>query len=348
MQNSTLIAENRSIQSSAPCRLDMAGTLDLSTFFYPLGSMEPCTFNLALDLRTRVRLSAYEQGRVKVVSRGFESAVFESGRAPFNHPLGLMFAIAAAFNASGVMIEIDSGSPPRAGLGGSSAAAVALVAAFYDLLGIVPEKHRSRIALHAHGIEQSVAGVPCGLQDHLAAAFGGVNCWRWQSSNPLQPFERVEIGGSLKIAELGESILVAYCGVPHESRDINGKWVKHFIEAKDRNLWKQIVKAGHRFVSCLSEGDLEGAGYWMNMETDLRCRMTPEVLESIGYRLVQSARDAGCGARFTGAGGGGCLWALGTRLDIKNLRAGWLEILRQRPETSLLEAGIDQQGVLLS
>ena len=53
-------------------------------------------------------------------------------RRRFEHPMGLMFAIAAYFRAGGIHIQIESASPPRSALGGSSAAAVALVAALAE------------------------------------------------------------------------------------------------------------------------------------------------------------------------------------------------------------------------
>ena len=49
----------------------------------------------------------------------------------------------------------------------------------------------------------------------------------------------------------------------------------------------------------------------MNRETDVRRQMTPDVLNDIGKTLVELAKKNKCGARFTGAGGGGCIWALG-------------------------------------
>ena len=60
-------------------------------------------------------------------------ADFPADRAPFRHPLGLMFATAAFFNAQGVHIRLRSDSPPRSALGGSSVAAVALVRAFMEV-----------------------------------------------------------------------------------------------------------------------------------------------------------------------------------------------------------------------
>jgi D-glycero-alpha-D-manno-heptose-7-phosphate kinase len=104
----------------------MGGTLDIDTFRFPLHHFSPCTFNIALNLRTRVCLLPYRAGMVKVSSKGFKAAEYPFDQAPFDHPLGLIFAIAAYFRAEGVHIVIESSSPPRSALGGSSAAAVAL------------------------------------------------------------------------------------------------------------------------------------------------------------------------------------------------------------------------------
>ena len=119
------ILESNPVEASAPCRIDMGGTLDISTFSYPLRYLAPCTFNIALGLRTRIRLKPYARGRIKISSKGFKDAQFPADAAPFDHPLGLMFATAAYFNARGIQIEIHSQSPPRSALGGSSVAAVA-------------------------------------------------------------------------------------------------------------------------------------------------------------------------------------------------------------------------------
>ena len=84
----------------------------------------------------------------------------------------------------------------------------------------------------------------------------------------------------------------------------------------------------------------------MDRETDLRCRLTPDVLDEIGHQLVAAARDGHCGARFTGAGGGGCIWALGTPKNIERLRLVWETILKRRKHAQILPAAIDTQGLL--
>ena len=57
----------------------------------------------------------------------------------------------------------------------------------------------------------------------------------------------------------------------------------------------------------------------MIKETQLRLEMTPQVLDKTGKKLFEIARGHHCGARFTGAGGGGCLWALGETLAIRGI-----------------------------
>ncbi|MEA3429538.1 MAG: galactokinase, partial [Thermodesulfobacteriota bacterium] len=181
MQSIRSILKAGRIEASAPCRIDMGGTLDISTFYYPLRHLSPCTFNIAVNLRTRVCLFPYKKGIIKISSKGFKGEKHSLDQAPFNHPLGLMFAIAAYFGAEGVHVDIDSSSPPRSALGGSSAAAVALIAAFSKLgqMQTAGPGSRQKIALLAHALEESVAGVPCGLQDQLASVYGGVNAWYW-------------------------------------------------------------------------------------------------------------------------------------------------------------------------
>ncbi len=342
------ILESEPIEASAPCRIDMGGTLDISTFSYPLRHLAPCTFNIASGLRTRVRLQPYSRGRIKISSRGFKTVQFPADAAPFDHPLGLMFATAAYFNAQGVHIEIESQSPPRSALGGSSVAAVALVAAFSKLME--PEKSAARldrrsIALTAYQIEQSVAGVPCGIQDQLAAAYGGVNIWHWQA-DPKQPvFKRQCAVRRDSHKGFERHLLLAYCGRPHASRDINGRWVRQFLSGRYRDLWAEIIVCTRKFAAALVERDYKQAVIQMNRETAIRRTLTPDVLDNVGEKLVDIARQNGCGARFTGAGGGGCLWAVGEIENIDRLKPLWEKTLSAREEACLLDVKIDSKGL---
>jgi len=341
------ILEAEPVSASAPCRIDMGGTLDISSFYYPLAFVNPCTFNISMSLRTRVTISAFQKGWIKISSKGFDSAQYPVDQMPFRHPMGLMFAIAAYFQIDGIHIRIESASPPRSALGGSSVAAVALIAAFNQLLSkqgrsTIPE---DRIALLAHGIEESVAGVPCGLQDQLAAVYGGVNAWFWKGAGAAQPYVHQSLSGSRICANLSDHMLVAYCGMPHESKNINGIWVNRFIAGETRNYWVDIARCTTAFVEAFSKSDIAAAVAQLNRETEIRVEMTPDVLDETGRQLVGAARNHHCGARFTGAGGGGCIWALGDPDKIAILKPAWESILAETPFAALLDMTVDLQGL---
>ena len=344
------ILEKKPIEASAPCRIDMGGTLDIRTFNYALRHLSPCTFNIAVGLRTRVRLLPYHNDRIKISSKGFESAEFPIDQAPFLHPLGLMFAIAVYFNAQNICVQIESPSPPRSALGGSSAAAVALIAAFSKLNELAALKaplSRPQIAVLAHGLEESVAGVPCGFQDQLAAIYGGVNAWIWPTSIQSSPFRKKVVLPKRLHKDFEKHLLLAYCGRPHESKNINGRWVQQFLSGKFRLLWPEIVLCTRQFIAALVDRNYLLAAEWMNRETAIRQEMTPDVLDEIGVQLAGAAVAHNCGARFTGAGGGGCIWALGDVKHIDSLRLVWEEILSSEDEGFLLDLKIDSKGLVV-
>ncbi len=338
------------IETSAPCRVDLGGTFDLSTFSYALRRLSPLTFNIAVDLRTRVRLRPFDAGQVKVSSAGFESAVFEARQAPFDHPLGLMFAVAAHFAADGVAIEIHSASPPRSALGGSSVAAVALVKALDTLVrcrtGESPlGRGPGAVALTAHGIEEGVLRMPCGFQDQLAAVYAGVHAWHWRPAAGRLPYLRRPVIKRAGYRRLERHLLLAYCGAPHSSVDINGRWVDGFVAGRHRRLWEEMLACTQGFVEALAGGDIDSAVGCMRQELTLRRRITPDVLDETGVLLARAAEEADCGARFTGAGGGGCLWALGPVPNIDRLEKTWESIVSTRAGARLLPVKVAARGV---
>ena len=343
----TKILESGVIEASASCRIDCGGTLDIKTFYHALRNHGPATFNIALHLKTRVRLLPYHSNMIKISSTGFATEEYPAKEVPYTSPLGLMFAVASYFQAKGVHIRIESESPPKSALGGSSAAAVALTGAFsraYTQLGNSPLS-REEIVLLAYSIEDSILPVPCGMQDQLAAAFGGVNAWYWPPTPDAPPFKRWELIRQDGYLELEDRLVLAYCGVPHESKDINGKWVKEFMEGRNRSCWKKIAGYTNDFIRALAAGDWRGTVEAANKEVAVRTEMTPEVFTNVGDRLRNEATQKNCAARFTGSGGGGCIWALGEKDDISRLRRSWEDILLNVEGAKLLEAKIDPYGL---
>ena len=67
----------------------------------------------------------------------------------------------------------------------------------------------------------------------------------------------------------------------------------------------------------------------------------------MGQRLKVAALQHNCGTRFAGAGGGGCVWAIGPPEAIAALRPKWERLLSEEKEARLLPCGIDADGVLV-
>jgi len=144
-----------------------------------------------------------------------------------------------------------------------------------------------------------------------------------------------------------QRVLLAYCGRPHESRDINSRWIAQFLTGATRPAWAEIVDCTKGFVDAIKKGDAAGAVDRMNREGAIRMQMTPDVLDDLGRRLTEDAAETGCGARFTGAGGGGCLWAFGRQTDIARLKPAWSARTETVTSALLLDFTVDTQGVIV-
>jgi galactokinase/mevalonate kinase-like predicted kinase len=335
---------DRPVIASAPCRIDCGGTWDLKAFSLPYHHLEPATVNIALDIRTNVRLSAHEDGWTRVISRGFKPEVFQSMDAPFTTPLGFVFAVATYFNVTGVQIDIDSASPPRSALGGSGVVGVALIHAFCIAMlrfGKQPLTREATVKL-ASAIEDGLSISLCGMQDQAAAAFGGVNKWTW---NPDGGLSRDELISVSELNQFGKNLLVAYCGSTHNSVDVNARWIHGFASGRHRGVWFEINDLTTQLAEELRHRDWSKAAHTLARETELRRTLTPEVLVGPMELLIQAAELNNCGARFTGAGGGGCVWALGEKDDIRHLEPTWLEHLARVQDARLLPSRVDGSGV---
>jgi len=65
-------------------------------------------------------------------------------------------------------------------------------------------------------------------------------------------------------------------------------------------------------------------------------------------KLINAARENNCGARFTGAGAGGCVWALGESQGLEKTKILWDEIIAKEKDACFLDTGIDPDGILVS
>ena len=342
------LLEKNSITTSAPCRIDSGGTWDIKSLALPLEGVIPLTVNLAISLRTYVTLLPYKSGWVRISSDHFDTQeTYPLDKAPFNSQFGLFFAIASFFGFHGVEIKIRSTSPVNAGLGGSSTAAVATVKAFSVVKNMLrKDKMKNEDILHlAYHLEDAVNGGMCGMQDQGAAVFGGVNKWSWNYSKGEQLFKRESILDENGQSEISKRILVAFSGRRHLSARINRLWVEKFLRGETRPGWIEVNKIVNRFALHIKKRRWNEAAQDLIEEVAIREKLTPEAFTPIIMRLIEESKKFGCGARFTGAGGGGTVWALGEIEAIAKLREIWTHTLKGTKTGRILECNVDPIGV---
>jgi len=342
------LLESRLITGSAPCRVDSGGTWDIKALALPFEHIKPVTVNLALNIRTYVTLLPFEPGWVKVSSGSFDAQeAHPFAEIPFDSEFGLIFSILSFFQLHGLEVKVRSTSPVKAGLGGSSAAAVAVIKACSIAKRLLHEKGIARgDILHlAYHLEDAVNMGMCGLQDQGASVYGGVNKWSWGYSRKGRPYERESLLNAEGQRELSKRMLVAHSGGTHVSAGINRLWIQEFLEGKTRSGWIAANGIVNRLARHLKEREWQGGAKALRDEVAIRKEITPQAFTPTISRLIQESEQMGCGARFAGAGGGGAVWALGEIDAIHRLRQRWAHILEGAGEGRIMECAIDPVGV---
>jgi len=313
----------------------------------PLEGCGPVTVNIALTLRTRVMLSPFDKGRVKVSSQGFSSGQhFAGDRLRFDSPLGLYFAAIAHFGFHGLHARITSDVPPRSALGGSSTALVALIKALSRLKEMMRgQALPPRDILHlGYLLEDGVSGGGCGIQDQAAAVYGGVNQWWWRYSDRRRPIQRVPLMDPKGQRALSRRILVAFSGKNHASARINRGWISGFLSGRTRAGWVAANERVKAFGRALKSEDWPAAVDHLKEEMAIRREITPDCVIPVTGKLIEQAEGTGCAARFAGAGSGGSVWALGDPDRIQSLRGTWQHTLGPVRKAVVWDCSVDPRG----
>lgn len=290
------------VEARAPTRIDLAGgTLDIP----PLDVLVPgaCTVNVAIDLLATARVEPLAGGfEILSVDRDLrlEHPDLAALRADPSAPL-LSGLVAHLAPAGGVRLTTDCGSPAGAGLGGSSALAVAAGAALARFAGTpLPE---DRLLTVARDVETRVLGVPTGVQDYLAAIRGGALSIAFGIGGPA--VERV----ALDLEALRERTVLVYTGQPRSSGINNWEVTRRFVDG-DREVGARlatIARQAGRALRALEAGDLDELAAAVDAEWAARRQLAPGVTTPQLEALFDAARRAGAAAgKVCGAGGGGC------------------------------------------
>jgi len=327
------------IESRAPTRIDLAGgTLDIwPLYLFHEGAI---TINCAITRHASCLIESGGAKRITIISRdqknreSFPSlAALERAR---KYKLPLLAHLIRFFQPQqGFTLTTNSEAPAGAGIGGSSAMAVAICAALDRLTsrggGLTDWIHISRDA------EAIVIRVPTGTQDHYPPAFGGAGVLH------LEPGSERREALNVDLNELESRLVLVYTGKPRQSGINNWEVFKAHVDGSARvqkNL-QQITQVARAMKLALERGRWNDVGRLIREEWNFRRRNLPTISTPVVDRIIAAAlRKGALGGKVCGAGGGGCLTLL-----IEPDRRTAVEDAVVAAGGHLLPMKIDRQGV---
>jgi D-glycero-alpha-D-manno-heptose-7-phosphate kinase len=201
----------------------------------------------------------------------------------------------------GVEVHHFGDLPARAGMGSSSSFAVGLLNALHTLSGKMRSKRQ--LAEEAIYLEQTLLKETVGVQDQIAAAFGGFN--RIEIENDGQfTVAPVSIFPNRRDA-LQDRLLLFYTGVSRIASTIALKQVEATrSKAKVLHEMRGFVDEGVRVLQ--DDGDLDEFGRLLHESWRLKASLTSYISSDNIEDIYQKALQAGAlGGKLLGAGGGG-------------------------------------------
>lgn len=219
---------------------------------------------------------------------------------------------------TGVEISIRNDFPFGAGLGGSSAAGVAMAAAIAGWrtlegcetpadAGPMAGFDRSALAEQSRRVEVEELGIAGGRQDHYAAAYGGALALTFgAAATDVHP---IALTDDVRSA-IARRCVVIYTG---QSR-ISGDTITAVLDAYRRRertvlgALGQMKRLAGEMATALGTGDLDSLGVLVDEHWTHQRSLHPAIPTPLIDEILARGRAAGAlGGKALGASGGGCV-----------------------------------------
>ena len=244
------------------------------------------------------------------IARHATATVTLGARTTFSTPSGDPLVDAAIRRASlpNARVTLASNYPVGAGLGGSSAAGVAIAGALAVARGAPLLPHA--LAALSRATEVDELGIAGGYQDHYAAAFGGALLLTLSGDHV--DVDRIPLDAHIQDA-LARRLVVVYTG---ESR-VSGETIRAVRDAylagdaRTVNALQRMKALAIEMAAALRARDVDTLGaliaeHWTHQRS-LHPAIPTERIDSI---IALAAKSGAGGAKALGASGGGCVLAV--------------------------------------
>ncbi len=206
-------------------------------------------------------------------------------------------------NMDELRIIYESDLPARSGLGTSSSFAVGMLNAFYALKGQYADK--KKLADEAIYLERILCNEAGGIQDQIAASFGGLNRINFSKDgyvvNPV-------IISTVRKQKLEENLMLFFTGFSRFSSEIQ-KTTEKSMSAKTSEL-KELLRLVDDAEKILvdKESDLDDFGRLLDYSWQMKRSISSGIsTDSIDSFYSEGIKAGALGGKLLGAGGGGFL-----------------------------------------
>lgn len=199
-------------------------------------------------------------------------------------------------------IVYDADLPAKSGLGTSSSFAVGMLNAFHAIKGQYMDNRR--LAEEAIYLERVLCNESGGIQDQIAAAYGGLNRINFSKTgfevNPL-------IMAPERKIELDNNLLLFFTGFSRFSSDI-AKTQQEAVKDKNKELLEMLDIVDEAEKIMTSKCSLNEFGRLLDTSWKIKRGITSKISnDSIDLLYAKAIKAGALGGKLLGAGGGGFL-----------------------------------------
>ena len=212
---------------------------------------------------------------------------------------------------TGANVALYNDFPVGAGLGGSSAAGVALADALSRCTGDVLDP--AALAEWSRATEVEELGVAGGRQDHYASAFGGALALRF--SDRGTEVRQLPLTREAR-EELERRCLVVYTGESRISGDTITAVTSAYARRDSKVLFalQRMKQLAEDMARAIEKGNVDDLASLVGEHWAHQRSLHPAIPTSRIDAIVERARRAGAiGAKALGASGGGCVLVIARR-----------------------------------
>jgi D-glycero-alpha-D-manno-heptose-7-phosphate kinase len=268
------------------------------------------------------------------ITRYATATIREGGSGSDDAPL--VVAALRRAEITGASLSLHCDYPVGAGLGGSSAAGVAVAGALARWRS--ERLTRDEIAERSCATERDDLGVAGGRQDHYSAAHGGALALTFAATHTSA--DPIPLDESLGAA-LRRRCLLYYTGESRLSAASITRVVDAFMKG-DKGVLAALAgmkRCARAMTEALGAGELDALGKLVAEHWSLQRTLHPGISTTVIDAIEARAMDVGAlGIKALGASGGGCVIAIAREGGVEPLREA-LDPLAQR-----LDYEIDRDG----